>query len=139
MPIDATENYFDHEADIGIIGRGTSLEQAFINGAEAVFGIMTDLSSIAPLQCVAINFDEEEIELAFVSWLNLLIAQAKIRGLIFSRFELKHKDPHWFGKAYGEAWREDTIRGTEVKGATLTMLSVKKLNHHWEARCVVDV
>ncbi|MDE2366260.1 MAG: archease, partial [Betaproteobacteria bacterium] len=30
-------------------------------------------------------------------------------------------------------------RGVEVKGATLTMLSVKQAGAIWEARCVVDV
>jgi SHS2 domain-containing protein len=30
-------------------------------------------------------------------------------------------------------------RGVEVKGATLTMLSVKQVEAGWEARCVVDV
>jgi SHS2 domain-containing protein len=30
-------------------------------------------------------------------------------------------------------------RGTEVKGATLTMLSVRRADGGWEARCVIDV
>ena len=41
MPI-TENNYFDHEADIGIIGRGKTIEQAFINTAEALFAIMVD-------------------------------------------------------------------------------------------------
>ncbi|MGZ5662035.1 MAG: archease, partial [Usitatibacter sp.] len=47
--------------------------------------------------------------------------------------------PRWLGEAWGEPWREGLERGTEVKGATLTMLSVKRAGGLWEARCVVDV
>jgi SHS2 domain-containing protein len=31
------------------------------------------------------------------------------------------------------------VRGTEVKGATLTALSVRHDAQGWQARCVVDV
>jgi SHS2 domain-containing protein len=39
----------------------------------------------------------------------------------------------------GEPWREAHARGTEVKGATLTALSVRRDEQGWQARCVVDV
>jgi SHS2 domain-containing protein len=45
----------------------------------------------------------------------------------------------WKVEARGEPWREELERGTEVKGATLTMLSVRHSESGWEARCVVDV
>ena len=45
----------------------------------------------------------------------------------------------WRGGASGEPWRRDLERGTEVKGATLTMLEVKQERDGWRARCVVDV
>jgi SHS2 domain-containing protein len=131
-------DYFDHEADIGIIGRGASLEEAFCYAASAVFEIMTDLTQIRLQHKVSIVFKEADIELALVTWLNTLLAKANEGGLIFSKFELTHTHSSWSGQAYGDKWQDDYTRGTEVKGATLTMLKVTK-NHRWEARCVVDV
>lgn len=132
-------NYFPHEADIGIIGRGQTIEEAFVSAAEAVFAIMTDLQQVEDRQCISIEFAESDIELSLVTWLNQLIAEAKHYGLVLSRFSLIKEDANWIGKAWGEPWRHNMTRGTEVKGATLTMLSVSKQNDVWEARCVVDV
>jgi len=79
------------------------------------------------------------VEFALVTWLNRLLADAHGEGLIFGRFALNCRDGQWQGTAWGEPWREDLERGVEVKGATLTMLSVRQADGVWEARCVVDV
>ena len=47
-------DYFEHDADIGIIGRGTTVEQAFEAAAQAVFAIVTDLDLIQPSTIVTI-------------------------------------------------------------------------------------
>ena len=133
------ENYFDHDADIGIIGRGNSLEECFVGAAKAMFALMTDLSNVHPQIAVTIEFEESDVELAFVTWLNLLIAKAQADNLIFSTFQIHKNGDLWQGKALGEVWRDDIERGIDVKGATLTMLSVKQVNGMWEAGCVVDV
>ena len=134
-PID----YFDHVADMGIIGRGTLIQEAFENAATAVFAIMTDPAEIRPQASVAIEFEEADVELALVTWLNLLLGQARSRALIFGRFHLRRDGAHWSGTAEGEPWRAGLERGVEVKGATLTGLAVTQRNGIWEARCVVDV
>src|SRR3990167_5648041 len=135
--MNANKHYFDHAADIGIIGQGNSLEESFIDAAKAVFALMGDLTHVHPKQSITITFEEEDIELAFVTWLNLLIAQAQANQLIFSHFDIKKQNHHWSGKAQGESWRDDMERGIDVKGATLTMLSVKSLHGKWRAQCVV--
>lgn len=138
MPLN-NYDYFDHEADIGIIGRGDTLENAFIQAARAVFAYMVDLDKVQPQQTIHIEFIEEDPEFALVEWLNALLAEARQAGLVFSQFTLQRKNNHWLGTAQGEPWRESLERGTEVKGATLTMLSVKQHIHTYEARCVIDV
>jgi len=131
--------YFDHEADIGIIGCGNTIIEAFVSAAEAMFSIMTDRDALEERSTIQIDFEEDDVELAFVTWLNLLIAHARCNGLVLKSFRLIRDDDHWVGEAKGEPWRDDLVHGTEVKGATLTALSVKKVDDHWEARCVVDV
>lgn len=133
------EKYFDHDADMGIIGRGQSVETCFADAAKTMFALMSDLSEVHLTQIITFEFEEEDIELALVTWLNLLIAKAQEHRLIFADFRLKRDGKIWKGTASGEKWRDNIERGIEVKGATLTMLSVKKIDHIWEARCVVDV
>jgi SHS2 domain-containing protein len=100
---------------------------------------MTDPDPIKPIRRVQITFDEPDPELALVIWLNGLLAEARAEGLALGHFTLEHTGDHWRGTGSGEPWRRDLERGVEVKGATLTMLSVRPTDDGWEARCVVDV
>lgn len=131
--------YFEHDADIGVIGRGATPEEAFEGAAEAMFAIMVDASQVRPLIQFAFAFAEDDMELALVTWLNRLLAEARQRGLALGRFSLSRANGQWQGIAWGAPWDANMVRGTEVKGATLTMLRVGQVDGVWEARCVVDV
>lgn len=137
--VSETENYFDHDADIGIIGRGDSIESCFSNTAKVMFSLMSDVKNVHLIQIITFDFEEDDLELALVTWLNLVLAKADEHHLIFGDFRLKRDGTLWKATVSGEPWRPNMERGIEVKGATLTMLSVRKIDHAWEARCVVDV
>lgn len=131
--------YFEHGADIGVFGRGADAQSAFRGAAEAMFALMTEPGQVDARVSVAFEFDEPDLELALVTWLNLLLSHAADRGLALARFSVERSGAHWKGAAWGEPWREGLERGTGVKGATLTMLRVKEEDGIWDARCVVDV
>ena len=131
--------YFEHDADMGIVGRGESVEEAFENAAKAVFTMMTGPGKVELRVSAAIEFEEADMELALVTWLNLLLGEARSRALVFGRFQLRRDGVRWSGRAEGEPWRAGLERGVEVKGATLTCLAVTQREGVWEARCVVDV
>lgn len=131
--------YFEHDADVGIVGRGTALEEAFEAAAAAMFARMTELASVRAERTVRLDFEEADVELALVRWLNLLLGKARELGLVFCRFRLERDGVVWRGSASGEPWRAEHERGVEVKGATLTELAVKQTADGWEARCVIDV
>ncbi|MDH3286879.1 MAG: archease [Betaproteobacteria bacterium] len=135
----AGDAYFEHDADVGIVGRGTTLEEAFEAAAQATFAIMTDIGAVRTERSVALEFEEADAELALVRWLNQLLGLSHEEGLVFGRFWIERDGVHWRGGASGEPWRPGLERGVEVKGATLTMLEVKEASAGWEARCVVDV
>ncbi|HQR21753.1 MAG TPA: archease [Burkholderiaceae bacterium] len=132
-------DYFDHDADTGVIGRGATLQDAFVHAAEATFALMCDPLSVTQRDRIDVEFDEDDPEIALVTWINLLLAHANERGLALGCFELAKDHARWHGSAWGEPWRADMERGTQVKGATLTGLSVKPQGAGWEARCVVDL
>lgn len=131
--------YFEHDADVGVVGQGATLEQAFVSGAEAVFSLITRIEDVRPRQRMQVQFEESDRELAFMTWINQLLGHAHENGLVLCKFELERKDNRWRGSAWGEPWRIEMERGVDVKGATLTMLSVAPSDSGWEARCVVDV
>jgi len=131
--------YFEHDADMGIVGRGASIEEAFEHAAAAVFAMMADPAQIKPRTRVAIEFEETDAEFALVTWLNLLLGQARSHALVFGRFHLRSDGARWSGTAEGEPWRAGLERGVEVKGATLTALAVTQQDGIWEARCIVDM
>lgn len=135
-----SHSYFEHDADIGIVGRGDSVERAFESAAAAAFAVMAEPGSVQESLEAQVSFVEDDVELALPQWLNALIAAARERGAVFRRFALAREGSRWNGRAWGAPWRDDSERGTEVKGATLTMLSVKRDERGvWEARCVIDV
>jgi SHS2 domain-containing protein len=71
--------YFDHEADMGVVGRGSTVEAAFEAVAEAVFALMVDLASLRPEVTLRVEFEEADPELALLTWLNHLLGQARGR------------------------------------------------------------
>jgi len=131
--------YFEHDADMGIVGRGETIERAFENAAMAMFAMMTGPAKVELRASVAIEFEEADRELALVTWLNRLLGEARSRTMVFGRFHLRRDGARWSGSAEGEPWRAGLERGVEVKGATLTALGVTERDGIWEARCVVDV
>lgn len=131
--------YFDHAADIGIEAEGSTLTAAFEAVALGMFAIMAEPATVMPERRVQVAFEEADPEYALVTWLNQLLAQARLHGLVFCAYTLTREDGHWQGEAWGMPWRPGTDRGTEVKGATLTQLKVEQTARGWRARCVVDV
>lgn len=132
-------DYFDHEADIGVVGRGATPEQALEAAAAAAFAVMCDPLAVRPLARVDVAFDEDDLEFALTTWINRLLGAAREHGLALGRFRLRRDDGHWRGAAWGEPWHDALPRGVEVKGATLTALSVRGTGGEWDARCVIDV
>ncbi len=131
---------FEHEADMGIRGSGETLEEAFENGARAMFSIMLDLVGVEPEEKVEISCSAPDRETLFVEWLNELLTQASLREMVFSDFKIESLEKDSLrGYAYGERLDKKKHRlKVEVKAATYSMLKVYK-NEKYVAQCVVDV
>ncbi len=114
-------------------------EGAFEQAARAMFGLMADPGAVQPEETVQVTFQESDLELALVIWLNALLSEARQRGLVLTHFKLVRQGDRWMGEGRGQPWRDDLERGVEVKGATLTMLAVCPADGGGDARCVVDV
>ncbi len=134
-------DYFDHKADVGIIGIGTTLPEAFEQAAKAMFDLMYDVEKVKPLEEIQVECEANNPEELFVEWLNALLAQANIHELGLGEFQVKQiKGFQLLGCAKGEPLdpQRHNLR-TEVKAATYAMLKVEKEGEKYIAQCVVDV
>ncbi len=136
--------YLDHEADIGILSTGDTLEETFEEGAKAMFDVMVDLDTVEGHQQVEIAVEATDVAALFVEWLNELLAQSDIKGMFFSNFCVEQIESlegiyRLRGIAFGEVRdpNKHNIK-TEVKGATYYGLKVWKNGQH-HAQSVLDV
>ena len=132
--------HFPHDADIGVVGAGSTKAEAFRQAALALTAVVTDPGNVAPLHAVPVTCQAATGELLLVEWLNALIYEMAVRGMLFGDFAIEIDGGELRATAYGEA--VDIARhepAVEIKGATLTALQVSEGPDGWRAQCVVDV
>jgi protein archease len=137
--------HFEHGADVGVRGRGRSLEEAFESAARALFLLLCeDLSSLGSEAEQPVTCEASTLEELLVSYLNELIFFSDSRSLVFGNFEVKIERTgnvyRLSGRARGEPFDPKRHEFTvQPKGATFTALEVGQLGGEWLAQCVVDV
>jgi SHS2 domain-containing protein len=133
--------HFQHMADIGVHGQGSTLAEAFEQAALAMTAIVTDPSRVRAETAVEVTCSAPDPELLLVDWLNAWIYAMATRKMLFSRFSVTLCDGGLRGIGWGEPLdRERHQPAVEIKGATYTELEVRQdPASTWHARCVVDV
>jgi SHS2 domain-containing protein len=115
---------FEHEADVGVRGYGKTIEEAFQNGAKAMFDIMANLGKVDSINEFRIRCEASDLEELFVEWLNALLSQAGVKTMIFSEFKVEKisktdRGYELIGLAKGEKLNpEKHETKIEVKAAT---------------------
>ena len=132
--------FFEHKADIGIIGIGLTLEEAFAEAAKAMFSVMIDIKKVKKAKKVKISCEAQNNEELFVEFLNKLLYEKDVREMAFCDFEVKIKGSKLTATAFGEKFDAKKHRvKTEVKAATYSELKIEKKGDRYYAQCVVDV
>jgi SHS2 domain-containing protein len=128
-------------ADIGVRGYGATPEEAFAQAALALTAVVTSVDEVAPREHLEIELGNAgDLELLLVDFLNAVIYEMAVRGLLFGKVEVHLAKEHLKASLWGE--RVDPARhrpAVEVKGATYTELKVAREGELWVAQCVVDV
>jgi SHS2 domain-containing protein len=136
---------FEHQADVGIRGYGETIEEAFENGARAMFSVMVNLEKVEPKKEIKIECEASNLEELFVEWLNKLLSEAGIENLVFSDFKITkikkiNSSYKLLGFARGEELNLETHEPkVEVKAATYSQLKVEKKENQYMVQTVVDV
>ncbi len=133
--------HFEHDADIGIRGIAPTLAQAFEQAAIAMTAVITDPAQVLAEKAVFIHCSAPDHELLLVDWINALIYEMAVQGLVFSRYQVTIDHGILSAIALGEPVdREKHQPAVEIKGATFTELQVyQQADGLWLAQCIVDV
>jgi tRNA nucleotidyltransferase (CCA-adding enzyme) len=133
--------HFEHGADIGIRGIAPSLEQAFEQTAVAMTAVITNPDKVSAYKAVSIRCEAPDNELLLLDWINELVYEMAVQGLLFKLYQVAINDGKLSAIAFGEAVdRQKHEPAVEIKGATFTELRVyQQPNGTWVAQCIVDV
>ena len=132
--------HFDHGADIGVRGIGPTKAEAFEQAALALTAVITNPEGVAPQELVQIRGEAPDDEMLLTDWLNALVYEMAIRGMLFSRFNVQLSGSQLQAQALGEPISLRRHRpAVEVKGATYTAVRVAARNGEWIAQTVVNV
>jgi tRNA nucleotidyltransferase (CCA-adding enzyme) len=139
--MNARWEHFEHQADIGVRGYGTTLVEAFEQAGLAVVAIMVPLERVVPGTRVRVECEAPDDEMLFADWLNCIVREMSIRRMVFSRFCVRIEAHRLSGELWGEFLDIDRHEpSVEVKAATYYELKVwQDPQGGWVAQCVVDV
>lgn len=133
--------HFPHVADMGVRGFGDTLGEAFAAVAHAMIAVITEPEAVRPQIPVEIHAQAADPEILLYDFLNGLVFEMAVNGLLFSRFRVRIEDNRLLAEAWGE--KTDVARHqpcVEVKGATFTQLKVRREDDgRWLAQCVLDI
>jgi len=138
--------FIEHGADVGIRAWGKTIDEAFAEGAKALFDIMVDINKVEKQGSVDIECEARDIPALFVGWLNNLLAQADINGMVFCDFkiaEITQADDKTYklsAQAFGEKLdRDKHAIKVEAKAATYYGLKFEKKDDDYYLQCVIDI
>lgn len=132
--------YFEPTADIGLKAYGRDLNEAFENASIAMFNIITDTSSVLPINEISFEItSEDEVSLLY-DYLEELLFHHEVDFMLFSEFDVKiDENLHLKAKIRGEQINWDRHeRKTEIKAITFHKMNIRKDNGV-ELQAIVDL
>ncbi len=130
-----------HTADVGFKVWGNSAADIFIQGAQALYSLMTDRRRLRRRQAEAVELEAPDLEALFVEWLNYLLYLFDVQGFLGKEIIIGELTATGL-KARIEGEELDLQRHllkTGVKAATYHQLAIRRRDDGWEARIIFDL
>ena len=140
--------YFETMADMGIIARGKTLEEAFKESAKALSNLMVNIDTIGKNIKTEFEVSSEDVYGLLYDFLTELLILMDSEYLIFSDFDIeiykkeKENEDKYILKctAYGDKFdREKHEPKEEVKAITYHKMEIKKENGEYVIKYIVDL
>lgn len=130
----------DMSGDAGLKVTGSSLEELFANAALGMSELITDIRGITATEERKISLKSDSLEDLLILWLNELIFLFDTHGFIGKSFNVNLGGNTLTAQISGGIFNPElNEKRLLLKAATYHMLSLKKINSHWEAVVVFDI
>jgi len=80
--------FLEHTADVYVRSFGASMQEAYENAALAMFETMTKTGKVAQKKVETITVEAEDPYALLYSWLEALLVNSEINGMLFSKFQI---------------------------------------------------
>lgn len=134
--------YLEHTADAEFVAYGRTPDEAFVNAARAMFGLVVDPSNVHPTEVREISLTAGSLEDLLFDWLSELLYISEVDQLVFSKFEVSitKNGEYWLNaKAFGELVSPRHEISLHIKAVTYHDLRVEKRNNVYEAQVLLDI
>jgi SHS2 domain-containing protein len=137
--------HYEHTADMGVRGFGSTLEEAFEAVALGLFDVMVDVGKVEPRECREVEVEEEDLEALLYSFLEELLVLYDMEGIVFGdvkvRIEKTDNGYRLRARACGEPLNlKKHNPKEEVKAITYHEMEIKRLpDGRWRAQFVPDL
>ncbi len=138
-----------HTADIVVIARGRTLEEAFEYAAIGVYEIITDTRKVEPKIKKKIVDEGIDVDQLLYKWIEDLLFYTDSENIVFSKFNVEkiHSVEEGSEKVYrieAEAWGdymdpEKHPPKTIVKAMTYALMKIVEEDNCWRVQFVVDI
>jgi len=133
--------YFDHTADVMIESYGKDLEEAFMNAAEGMFGILTDIKKVKSEKKFNFAIENKKLETLFFDFIDELIYIMDTEFVILSSFEVtitQDEIYHLKCSCYGDK-AVNYDRHGDIKAPTYNEMEITCNPDDVKIRFVVDI
>ncbi len=134
--------YLEHTADAEFIAYGHTIDEAFVNAARAMCGLVVEPEKVKVSETREISLISGSPEDLLYDWLSEILYLSEVDYLVFSRFEVKITQDGEYrlqGKACGEKMRPGHEVSLHIKAVTYHDLRVEKRNNIYEAQVLLDI
>jgi SHS2 domain-containing protein len=130
-----------HTADAGFKLWGETLADIFVQGAQALYSLMTDRRRLQNRQVLEVELAALDQEALLVDWLNHLLYLNDTKSFFAKQIEVLELSPQRLkARLAGEELDPQRhILKTGVKAATYHNLAISRNNGGWEARIIFDL
>jgi SHS2 domain-containing protein len=136
--------FLEHISDVYVEASGSSLEEAFVQGAYAIFETMTDIKALEARESREIKIEAEDLQALLFEWIDQFLYLFDTERLMFSKFKIKIEKIASGYRLEGMCWGEkfDSEKHparTEIKAPTYSLMEIIQKPSKITLRFVMDI
>ncbi|MCE5314912.1 MAG: archease [Armatimonadota bacterium] len=131
----------EHTADVGVVGLGRTMAEAFEAAAYGMFSIVANLEKYDPTIWVHVEASGDDYITLFERFLSSLVVIFDGDGLLPLDFEITEISSTSLACVVSCRKIGDDIEwlGPTIKAVTYHLMSVENVDGHWRAQAIFDV